>query len=1273
MDKKQQDLNILNGVKTIKNVITLLNDTNKCGIAKYYYLVLNVDESTYREVIKDNVEVYSVLLIPNVMYSYIKSIDIISKQCTDDVIEEQFGEEAQYIKEINKQGLNTREKCEDKCKELIKALIMSGGNIDIHREVTLEELRGIALKAVAIDVEAYTDNEEFEFDSIETDEEFDDNEEFDDEEPFVVDDNTANGIETLKELKEAWGEKLEYIIDGIMASYRTLYMSGYGLVSPAGILTNVGIIRSTTDGKITQNGNKAVDMTVFNLVNEALNNKFSTYAQRGAEPDIKELFKLKREGKNIIYTDMHLKFMYGHLRFCNGDNNISKYLAENNINNDSTTKVLKYSDIIGWIRETLENYFYKAYIDCGITGNATQDEIEKVNSINEVMSANLKNIIAVSERKSGVNTRIRICTDNSIDVDRLINYMRQGLNTGTSKNIDVRQIGSYENGVVDLNIIYNDKKYSQETLFAYQVLDTLEEQGIKLSWDNVILGKGDDGTIMTYNFRDKTNPIYAIYASSRSGKGVMTLNLIGAALADGCKILYGDGKPDMGNVLTDVAWKDGLDCAVYNGVSGKGSETLENRGNCIRREASINGLEELPDGIFITESEKQRFALITTYFKCIELICETAANRASQKLDTKDWVVAFMDECEQASVAEIEVMNCLERAETNRKAAKDENGKKIDLTKDPAYVFIQRYKSWLSIIRSNFKTCVTSTFGFANMTTFFIWQSTKFPEQYKNKSSLASVVDSASGNIVKIIGRGAAVNYGSSVFGTPSSLKDAHWYDERFSGKRGGYFAIGKNVQSDSMTVFRPFNVYSDANNKELILENAKASGLTADDLVGVSLNRDGSVIKEIGFEGYVDRLLAKYGLTVAKQLNIGFNYFDELVKSIGLGKSLNEYMYNTCNFGNKEDSRNKSMDTPDFDEYNNENMQENSIDSFETGGSTEEKYTSIKSEDREYISARNDSSELDNFNKAYSDIKETMWENGGNLGQVEIDATYGDISINVDENGNVSVNNKKGLDIIDLNEENFVDIDEKAVEQKSKFFDRMSKNRQSFNYAIRARWEVVLDEISRAFKSDSLVTRISIMSNGIVVNGRIVNINKLLDDGNGIELEDIVGFDAMLKRFRFVRQLNLDSDTFRWLVAEYGTDYKNTMVVFAKNKALNKIVINSLYGEQPIVIDRNSLGKSANEVQRMSNEAELRHQVEQMAASYNPKVEKKGTAYINRIVDTSYGFTKNNWKRAKRNLFESSNRHIVSGAFWIGASAVTGIIGTAFLAGKKMFNIFKK
>lgn len=1079
------------------------------------------------------------------------------------------------------------------------------------------------------------------------------------EDADILDDDTEEIFEEVKknsndidDLRDTWGEKLEPILAGIMASYRSLYQSGYSLDAPEGILTNNGIVKSTTGGRLTYAGNRAVDIEIFKAITSVITNSYNLYAQSGQEPDIEQIMSEKQP---IIYTDMHVRFMFGHLNFCTGKNSLRHYLKKNNIKNGSSTKVLKYSDMSGYIKENVERYFYEAYSKLGVTCEINSNNVETVNKVNDLLSSSLKNVIVVANRKRGVNTRVRVCSDSNIDINRLLATVEDRLNTGNSKSIKVKQIGEYENGVLDLNIIYNDKKYSQDALFAYQVIDILNEQGIKPSWDNVVLGKRDNGTIMTYNFKDRKNAVYALYAASGSGKGVMTLNLITSALADMCKLIYIDGKPDMGSVLADEAWKSGHEACVFNGVSGKGKEGLENRGTSIREDNPYMDEDNIPEGIFITSEEKRKFILITTYIRGIQLICELAAYRASMDLPSNDWVVSFVDECEQAAIAECDIIGILDRAEAARKGAKDSDGKKINLTNDDAYIFIQNYRQWLTIVASKFKTCVTSTFRYANMTTFFIWQSTKFPQQYERKSTIANVISASSGIITKIIGRGAAVNYGSSAFGTPTSLKDAAWYDERFSGRNGGYFAIGKDVQSKSMIVFRPFNVYSDADHKELIIENALAAGMTEDDLVGVSLTRGGQVIREVGFEGYANALLKQYDMTAAQQLNIGYEYVNNAVISLGLSDSLNHFMFNCHEFncgsldGTLQDEESSIKDNAVRKSFEINNITEDSEDN-DDNNSVELEDTLDFGEPQEFT-ADEDPDSISHINNKPNRRIEAEYNN-----RVKVD------------NNRLEHSSDMKLNSIEVNSDGYVDETDNDALFVNKFIDKHMESDYGINYQFKRRFRYILDSIAKEFPNSSMIIRIGVLGDGsMLVNGRYVNTNKMTNNKYGIYMEDIVNFSEILRRFKFVKELILDEESIDWMVDEFGKRNTNINNAFAISRSLEKITI--------IDCDSNILKriKRGDKSEDITGNVEFEKSVEQMSASYNNRVKEKGVGYNNRISSTCFGFTKNNWSRVKNNLSNSKDMHPIKGAFWIAAATITATIGGLAWTGGKVYNKFKK
>lgn len=105
------------------------------------------------------------------------------------------------------------------------------------------------------------------------------------------------------------------------------------------------------------------------------------------------------------------------------------------------------------------------------------------------------------------------------------------------------------------------KEYSHEfdhdkaqamPLFAYKAYDSLKNQGINPTMDNLILGMASDGRILKNGGEGVTltkSVTHFITAGSRAGKGVMTLNILASGIASNRSIFYLDRKPDMATVF----------------------------------------------------------------------------------------------------------------------------------------------------------------------------------------------------------------------------------------------------------------------------------------------------------------------------------------------------------------------------------------------------------------------------------------------------------------------------------------------------------------------------------------------------------------------------------------------------------------------------------------------------------------------------------------------------------------------------------------------------
>lgn len=719
--------------------------------------------------------------------------------------------------------------------------------------------------------------------------------------------------EFYDKMQQTWGNKVDSALNGLMETFSALYESCYDVGKPGGILTNQGIVKTTTEGKKVTNGDMLSNIELFTYIQELLPGTGIDKYIPGTSIDIKQLLNARTTA--VLY-DIHLQFMFGHFRFCKG---LQSYIEKNEIKKGvNTVRVLNYSVMNKWIRSRIKNYIYDAMADCGIGYDIpienVQDTLKSATDIMTVLFANFRNVIVVCDLESGQNTRIRISSDGRLKPASVFaSELESKLNVGSVKSTKVEATES-KAGIIDVNIIYNEQRYKKASLFAHEVLDTLMEQGIKPGWNSVILGKNLKGKTVRYNFKDDKNPAFAMYAGSRSGKGVMTLNLLSSALADGCKVIYVDAKPDMTQVIGNVAWKAGKEAMVFNGYDKTGC--LET--GSPRESISFQGIEDIPDALFtsfingknvVDVVDKKGFYRLMQYYKVLELFGKMVQSRAEAQLASKgydDWMVGVFDEVQQLAAEEARLLAGIEEKvslyEKDIKAAASKKGGDDNVPQDKvdAVNYYKSFKSWTAKIVSEWAAGVGSTFGKACVTVIFVWQTSTFPSGDASKSGLKGsmlneIVSRCKGKFIKIIGRGGIEQGGMTAFGNASTK--GPWYDNKFSGDDGGYFAITGDVASETAMVFRPYNIYSDANGLNKILDDANKVGLKPNDLIGSSLmqGEDGEfqVIPEVGFEGYINKFLGMLGMDPATQIQASFDYTNEyLTSKFNIG--LLDYMYSS-------------------------------------------------------------------------------------------------------------------------------------------------------------------------------------------------------------------------------------------------------------------------------------------------------------------------------------------------------------------------------------------
>lgn len=1133
------------------------------------------------------------------------------------------------------------------------------------------------------------------------------------EQPTV--DNNADRIERVKAL---WSNQINTVVTGIMTALSSLYSSGYGLVTPGGLLTDKGAVRSFADGRIgvdLKGGDPVLDSKLYRVINEASSGQFSYFLAPGTP---ETLANMNSGNGTVVMTELHLQAMFCHIRPWTGRNSVRKFLTENGINNASEAKVIKWDDAKQYIRKRVDDIFYDAYIEAGLDidySQLTAEISDKAEKISIELSRKIKNVVIISERKKNVNTRIRICTDTPIREERLSQKLIGQLNIGTSSNIKV-DIKRLDGGVVDINVVYNEKAYKQDALFAYKVLPILKEQEIKPSWGNVILGKDLDGNILTKNFKDPNNAVSCIYGAQGSGKGVMTLNLIASALADGCDLIYMDAKPDTGYALVNSAWAKGKDAFVFNGIEFPGAP-LEMPGKSIRHYDRFISKQYIPEGMFNTPELLERFILLTTYYRGVEITLRMAEQRASELangIHHDSWLVAVFDECEQLASIEIEMMKKLNEIQASRKKVKEEvttskgttKVQTINYIQDPIYKFINSYIQWRSIIKMKLSTALFSTYRKAEMSAIFIWQDTMFPAKFlgdKDAGSMVAYAIAQQGRkLTKFMGRGAAETGGSTSFGTPNSMKNATWYDDKFTGRNGGYWAMGLDPNSDDMTVFRPFNVYSNAGDKKQLLINARAAGLTESDLYDVSLNPDGTVIPEIGFEGYTNKMLAEYGLDTATQLNIGFQHVQDFIVKNGLGSSALEFMYNAHDFSYEglaskeeaEEAVSEGFDpslltlsdedkadgwTPGFQGYTVDNGTpagsgnagaNNSGSRFV--GATETRVPEPQNTWQPRVVQDNNNSAEDDFDFGNDEPVESGGQagsfgngfdagqaggfDGGQAGSFDGEQPYGEtgeqpypncgqyesqedavamafetlrqagipIAPEVIANsgrqtftrgtgantGYTQVNPDRNSKVYVCNPNNSINIGKDAIDIPAGIGAALIGNISGASYCLDRKWRNILSSIENHIGEKGAVVRVILFNRQFVVNNKqIILSNDVVGGDSGIELRDIVKFKDLAKRFRNIKELQIDTDMYNSAYYELGDKPEVTM--FNLFRALKNLTIwenGSRYD-----ISRQSLNQAMQgEVAAATNRQRLKRELDAASYASNPVIGR--TSAINKF-----------------------------------------------------------
>lgn len=359
------------------------------------------------------------------------------------------------------------------------------------------------------------------------------------------------------------------VLSELLKRYSGLFASGYEVEKPAGLLTSIGLV-SLSGSEMKVKYNKADTMFMYSLFKDAFGFKED---QSRSEVDIAQaMLNEYRGSRTVIYFPYKmLEYAYGR-KAPDGDRQSSlhtyKEHADSNSwdsfsRNELTKSIRRLLDAVvlwyndneceGRLAETLSSHLVDLVDFLGYVGEClsmcllmcTYDVVKNKElgtfdvSVFKLRTCDPKNKLGT---RNYANDIIAYGFAGGRGVDPLTLEPRFEEEEGTF----VKEYGHE----------FNHKVSQAMPLFAYKAFDALQRKGVKPEWDNMVLGKFEDGTVLkngSHGVSLNKNLVHFITAGSRAGKGVMTLNIMASGIYSNKSVFYLDDKPDMASMFAGMS------------------------------------------------------------------------------------------------------------------------------------------------------------------------------------------------------------------------------------------------------------------------------------------------------------------------------------------------------------------------------------------------------------------------------------------------------------------------------------------------------------------------------------------------------------------------------------------------------------------------------------------------------------------------------------------------------------------------------------------------
>lgn len=1041
-------------------------------------------------------------------------------------------------------------------------------------------------------------------------------------------DKEGYGIPGVYEVKVEYGEIIEqYLVKPVTEGYKYLLQIGYsGPRSNDGMLTGgAGQIYLNSKKEISMPRNKLEyvrDSDLYTKLIESLKKQGMIL-----RPFTKEQADQSKEAivNNIDYYNKLLSqnenevsefnYVFG-LRLIKGYLQNCKITREYNPENVNETAIINWTGLAEYLKSSLIDIAAILIVKNGLynPNSGSQNSFSSQNEIQAITEfcQNLRKIFcfgiytskqySLDKEHSLLQTEIRICLPASIDINQLYTDLQAKMPIKIEKIKSKAPDGNSIYNLCTMKVLYNEDT-TKDIIQATKALQSLKEKNQRPSWSKALLGEKDDGTPFFWEgFMSSNNApykrAYQIYAGSRSGKGILTNTLIANAIANGYKVFFVDGKPDTGITLGNIAWKNGKEAFVFDGMRVGQSEhqpgQLEEYSCGMRRlnEQLVNVNQipkklrdiEIPQDL-VDKIGQQSFAdlIVTTtvYYKCVEMIFKIIEYRAAGNRGTaeQDWAIFIIDECAKIAERESFIRKYLTEYIKSEKERARAQGIKIDGNRED-FRFIENWFRWLDGIASQVQTAQTMSLGNQQQNIFFIFQGQKWIQQYSDTFMCKGLMQLST---TKIIGNDAIQERAPQQYGNTTTKKLYDWPNYV---SQPLHWVITKkqdagSCSDDDVYRFRPYSLWGSSRAQML---NGQPD--------------------DFRYMQYYMREIEEYlGIDSAQVLEQAYTYAEEFIKQSSNKRNLKEYIY-SLDFllkdytGNtKEASQNNSEGNEFSINESHESTETSSVPNMQDIQVEQFSQTSKKFGDEAIEQVLNST----RGNKQNQQILNGQMNRGfsqDNQQSRQQTQSQDDYGMRLEDPVKFEIKQTvqspdfqadgNTINILENNETEILDNDTAQLASKRtgvalgwirNKLDRYNPIAVASNTAFAVRQAkyslmaggALLGQIADMAGGYRKVKDIKIIANQIWVNSRLLVLPQYMQDEDlMMALNNIISFKKLFKNFKMLREITIDQDCWLELKEEYNKYGEDRIqFIFKKNKRLQGITIVSNQNGSAIRIDR--------------------------------------------------------------------------------------------------------